>query len=298
MMMKEIELLSMLEELRWDEEKFSPQFEKFTEDFYSNRDLIRLVLITNGRCLKYLSKQFSSDPELVLTAGLNGFEYASEDLKRNRSFLLRMVDKEGPYVLRYAHKSVLLDEDFLKGFKQADLSVLIEFGPDELKANRDFVKEVITNNGYTICHVSDEFKNDFEIALLAVSNNEHAYEFISDDLKANKEIFLAGPGGAHLAYAPDVICSDLECLRHAVSRFGGALAFVKDKNLITPDLVLLAAYSRSNLEDAYRAIPPNLRANRNLAIQLVANDAAAFDYIDVSLKEDTYLKLLRKAYLV
>ena len=297
-MMGEFELLSLLEELRWDEDNFSPKVGKFTEEFYNDRDLIRLVLMTNGGCLKYLSKQFSSDPELVLTAGLNGFEYASEDLKSNRSFLLLMVDKEGPYVLRYAHKSLLLDEDFLKGFKPADLSVLIEFGPDELKANRDFVKEVITNNGYEICHVSDEFKNDFEIALLAVSNNEHAYEFISDDLKANKEIFLAGPGGAHLAYAPEVICSDLECLKHAVSRFGGALAFVKDETLITPDLVLLAAYSRSNLEDAYRSIPSNLRADRNLAIQLEANDAAAFDYMDVSLKEDAYLKLLRKVYLL
>ena len=297
-MMGEFELLSLLEELRWDEDNFSPKVGKFTEEFYNDRDLIRLVLMTNGGCLKYLSKQFSSDPELVLTAGLNGFEYASEDLKSNRSFLLLMVDKEGPYVLRYAHKSVLLDEDFLKGFKPADLSVLIEFGPDELKANRDFVREVIASNGYDIRHLSDEFKNDFAIALLAVSNNEHAYEFISDEMKAKKEIFLAGPGGAHLEYAPEVICCDSECLRHAVSRFGGALAFVKDETLITPDLVLLAAYSRSNLEDAYRSIPSNLRADRNLAIQLEANDAAAFDYMDVSLKEDAYLKLLRKVYLL
>ncbi|MEK9877369.1 MAG: DUF4116 domain-containing protein [Betaproteobacteria bacterium] len=296
--MEEFELLSLLEELRWDEEKFSPQMGKFTEDFYTNRDLIRLVLMTNGSCLKYLSKQFSSDPELVLTAGFKGFEYASEDLKSNRSFLLLMVDKEGPYVLRYAHKSVLLDEEFLKGFKLADLSVLIEFGPDELKTNRDFVKEVIARNGYDIRHLSDEFKNDFEIALLAVSNNEHAYEFISDEMKANKKIFLAGPGGAHLEHAPDVIRSDLECLRHAVSRFGGALAFVKDETLITPDLILLAAYSRSNVEEAYRSIPSNLRSNRSLAIQLVANDAAAFDYMDVSLQEDAYLKLLRKVYLL
>ncbi len=56
------------------------------------------------------------------------------------------------------------------------------------KDNREYVLNVVKQNGKLLEFASDVLQDDEEIAKEAVHNNAEALEFVSDRLKGNREI--------------------------------------------------------------------------------------------------------------
>lgn len=56
------------------------------------------------------------------------------------------------------------------------------------KDNREYVLNVVKENGKLLEFANDILKDDEEIAKQAVHNNAEALEFVSDRLKGNREI--------------------------------------------------------------------------------------------------------------
>lgn len=56
------------------------------------------------------------------------------------------------------------------------------------KDNREYVLNVVRENGKLLEFASDELKDDEQIAKEAVHNNAEALEFVSDRLKGNRDI--------------------------------------------------------------------------------------------------------------
>ena len=55
---------------------------------------------------------------------------------------------------------------------------------------REKILEAVQQDGYTLRHTSDQFKNDKEAVLKAVQQNGYALKYASDELKNDKEVVL------------------------------------------------------------------------------------------------------------
>ncbi len=90
--------------------------------------------------------------------------------------------------------------------------------------NKEFVLEVVKQDGEALQYASDELRNDKDVVLAAVQQDRDALQYASDELKDDEEVVLAAiefyGGGMCLEYASerlkndkDLVLADLDKLQ-------------------------------------------------------------------------------------
>lgn len=166
-----------------------------------------------------LSDSLRSDEEVVMAAlkkDVKVLQYASEELKINRTFILEVVKQIGYDALRYASKDFRTDKEFiLEGIKQYCYEVF-EYNSEDFWNDREFVLDAIKYNSYVLrfipeflksdkafflkiielkgCRIlryaSKSLRSDEEFMLEAVKLDPYALEYASEILKSNKDFIL------------------------------------------------------------------------------------------------------------
>jgi hypothetical protein len=150
-----------------------------SEQLQNDKDLVITAVRTNGDALQYASEELQNDKDVAMAALINSteaFEYVSERLQSDKEFIL--------------HAIVQKDEDAVDDDLDSYISNNI---PEKLKADKDFVLQMVKVNGMVLGCVSDELKVDKEVVTLAVKNNGKAYAHFEweDETFYDKEIILA-----------------------------------------------------------------------------------------------------------
>jgi len=106
----------------------------------------------------------------------------------------------------------------------------------------DLLLCLLNNNGHYLQYISNELRNDKEIALTAVSTNWRALQYASDELKNNKEFVLkaASQNGLALQYASGELKHDIEIVLKAVSQNGLALQYASNELKNDKEIILIA----------------------------------------------------------
>ncbi len=137
------------------------------------------------------------------------FEYASDILKEDESFVHRMIEIN-PEVLKFAAASLRRNADFMEqatylnrdALKYADPKLLDNkifmrsiikidpqnymFASDRLKEIAEFATIAFTDNGMLLKYAPDSIKNDKKLVTIAVKSNADALQYASDKLKEDK----------------------------------------------------------------------------------------------------------------
>ncbi len=162
----------------------------------------------------------------ALSASYNGdeMEYADEKFKSDEVFVLEFL-KKGKWGI-YTHVSSELQgkkEIALLAIQLSTNGIIFRFIPEIFKSDRAFIMEALTPSelypenlqGRLIEFIPDELKADEELVKYALErSNGSAFEFVSDKMKADKELFLGLPIlNVAYQYASEEIRSDREiCL--------------------------------------------------------------------------------------
>jgi hypothetical protein len=150
-----------------------------SEQLQNDKDLVITAVRTNGDALQYASEELQNDKDVAMVALINSteaFEYVSERLQSDKEFILHAIGQK--------------DEDAVDDDLDSYISDNI---PEKLKADKDFVLQMVKVNGMVLGCVSDELKVDKEVVTLAVKNNGKAYAHFEweDETFYDKEIILA-----------------------------------------------------------------------------------------------------------
>jgi hypothetical protein len=150
-----------------------------SEQLQNDKDLVITAVRTNGDALQYASEELQNDKDVAMAALINSteaFEYVSERLQSDKEFILHAIGQK--------------DEDAVDDDLDSYISDNI---PEKLKADKDFVLQMVKVNGMVLGCVSDELKVDKEVVTLAVKNNGKAYAHFEweDETFYDKEIILA-----------------------------------------------------------------------------------------------------------
>jgi hypothetical protein len=150
-----------------------------SEELQNDKDVVITAVRTNGDALQYASEELQNDKDVAMAALINSteaFEYVSERLQSDKEFILHAIGQK--------------DEDAVDDDLDSYISDNI---PEKLKADKDFVLQMVNVNGMVLGCVSDELKVDKDVVMLAVKNNGKAYAHFEweDETFYDKEIILA-----------------------------------------------------------------------------------------------------------
>lgn len=235
-----------------------------TDRFCQEETIARKVVQENWRALAVVTLTVRGDRDVVLAAvrnsGGDAMEYATDELKADRSFMLDVVRAASP-AWRFVADELRDDRDFAIVVLEATHYYSLEFMSEEYKTDRNLIRTAVQNRGLILQFASDPLRDDFDIVHLAVQNTGSALEFASDELRSNREIVLA-----------------------AVQQCGHALLFCSNTNLLADRDIVLAAVS--NWGDALQVVSEDLKNDREVVQRAVQNSLCALKYASAELKAD------------
>merc|ERR1712061_934391 len=111
-------------------------------------------------------------------------KYASDEMKNNQAIVKAAMtrSRSDPQALHWASDAVKNDKDFVMSLVQMTWSS----GSD-----RDRQGQPKTDRDGPFRYVSDEMKNDEEVAVAAVQSDKNALHFASDEIKNNGAVVMA-----------------------------------------------------------------------------------------------------------
>ena len=167
--------------------------------------------------LKYCNDEIRDDEEIVLrlaTINCEEFEYASERIKNDRNFILELIEKN-PNIIRVLNAKFKNDKEIvLKSIFDDNGSnlKLIKYIGDDLKKDKEFLKQIVDINGSALLYDGLEIlRDDKKTALKAIEFDPGVTQCISDRLKDDEEVmFLASTYGYCLEHASERLKNDEE----------------------------------------------------------------------------------------
>jgi hypothetical protein len=116
-----------------------------------------------------------------------------EDLKSSKDFFKQIVPPVSSWLFEYAAENVKADKEMMLMGAKADVTnnwgaSVLENCSEILKTDRAFIKDLITINPNEFYKLSDEMKNDRELALNAA---DKVFAALPDPFKSDEEIVIA-----------------------------------------------------------------------------------------------------------
>jgi hypothetical protein len=174
-----------------------------------------------------LSEKFSDDLGIVIKViqcDVRNFGKVSERIRSNKKILKKLIDVAPGIINLYLIDTTFVhDREFMEYAAINDklifpLSSIFRYW----LRTKDFVINVIRQNGLFLEHVHDDFKNNKSIVLIAVSNNPRALKFASKRLRGNTKIVLTAvkKDGLTLKYAECPALNNLKIIETATRELG------------------------------------------------------------------------------
>jgi hypothetical protein len=139
-------------------------------------------------------------------------------------------------------------------------SEYLRFASEEMKSDRDFIKEVVRINGYALEFAAPEVRSDRDVVILAIENKKDAIEF-----------------------AGEALTSDLTFMKSVVRRNGLALEFASPELRNNLEVVKLALLQN---DDAIRHAGEKLRNDAKFMKEIVRKDGLDLEFASVELRDD------------
>lgn len=269
-------------------------------DLKADREVVSRAVAQSGEALKYASEALQDDAEVVLLAAGSKysedfFAFASRRLRRDRSFVRRVVSESGRALLHAAEK--------LRGDKETVLAAVSQYGlalecaSDELRRDKDVVLAAFSQDSSALDFASDELKQDKDFVLAAVSEYGPALESASDALKADKEVVLAAIGsrensGQAIVFAHKKFLKSRAMVLRALksTECPGQIIQSVHKKLLSDKQVALLAVSKEGT--ALQYFDDNIRGDRDVGLVALQEDVNAYQFLSEPLKRDKQLALL------
>lgn len=243
--------------------------------FYANdvlkndREVVLKAVRFSGFALHYASPRLRSDAEVVLSAVTNfgnALSYASSEVQNNKEVVLPAVKQEGK-AFQFSSIQLQHDKEVVLAAVTQDWKALVWAAPalreeaeilsvaclhnadaadvayvlnhvvyspqllaslsDDLKQDYDIARAAIRNNGLAFEFVCDAFKNSFTLAHRAVVHNGLSLQFGSDSIRSNADIVQAAvqQNGLALQFACQALRDDPEIVMEAIAQNPGAIQF-------------------------------------------------------------------------
>ena len=238
-----------------------------------NKSSVIETLKNDGMELKHVSDELKNDREVVLAAvKQNGMalEYASDELKKDKEIV-----KAAIIAYNFPEKESLKDE--VKRFRENHKSVIL---------GSSYHSESVLE------FVSDELKDDYEIAKCVAENDPYSFYFLGPEMRKNKELawlafentdFSRDP----CSCLPSEVLDDEEFVLKAVEKEPFVFNEISSRLKGNKEIALTAIKNGLSLKD----VSDELKNDREVVLAAVRNYGDALKYASDELKNDLLVVL-------
>ena len=169
-----------------------------SNELKNNRDVVLNAIKSNGLSFRYASRDIINEKEVILEAlnNINCYLNWEDDIMKfipdkfynDKDIMMLMLDINTCSVY-YASDKLLHNKTYLKkAVKNAD--IICDFIPKDILIDKKSVLPLLKVNGEVYRYLSEELKNDKELALIAMKapGNTTAYKNLSFELRCDYDI--------------------------------------------------------------------------------------------------------------
>ncbi len=168
---------------------------------------------------------------------------------------------------------------------------VIEYAPDAIKNDRDFMLTVVRKNPGVFRYALDVPRNDRETVMTAVQQDGSLLYYASKELKNDRDIVLAAvqkDGGA-LSYASKDLKGDRDIVFAAVQRDGRALGYASKEMRKDREIVMAAMQQNGQ---AFEFVSEELNGDRELVLMAIRQDGRMIKYASEEMRKDPELAMI------
>ncbi|EFC48245.1 predicted protein [Naegleria gruberi] len=162
-------------------------FRYLSENLKSNLEFCKIVLKSNYRIFPYLPYELRNDESIFkLQPKVESlpFEYFGEDIKKNINFQKSMLQRGNSLSLILPYNTSIDIQQFAIKCNPENIDHVY----NEIKLNREFIKECAKETNLTFNYVYNEFYNDREMSLWFCKCNAFNYAYINPLFEQDDQI--------------------------------------------------------------------------------------------------------------
>ena len=258
----------------------------------NNKQFISFFLRIDGLVLRFAGRALQADRDLVLMAiEQNGCAliYASEELREDKNLVLKAVKQDGKlHILNHVDKKLLADKDFMLEILREEGSAL-KYVSEELQGDQDFIFDAFKLNKKTeiLNYVKKEFLADKNFMLKILGEDGTALKYASEQLKSDQDVVLAAvtENAEAINDASEELQSDRDFILSAIKKNGFVLNHV-DEEFLSDRNYLLAAIMETGEADFLENVDEEILGDKEFILKAIKGDHFAFGYASEELKED------------
>ena len=162
-----------------------------------------------------------------------------------------------------------------------------EFFPitEENKRNKEFMLEMVKQNGYFLMYASDDLKDDFDLVKAAINNDAFSLRYASKRFLEDKKIVLEAIQKCGSLY-PNLdlkLRSDFDILFYALDSYNLALYYTSEE---LKDNFIICKKAASKYGMSIANISHRLRDNKEIIYTATKNIPYSFFYASYELKNN------------
>jgi len=155
-----------------------------------------------------------------------------DSLQQSKEFLKGFFEAAGSDYFQYASEELKNDKDFVLNLIKRDVYYLDHASP-KIRSDREIIILAVQLDGYALQFSSEELRSDNEIVKLAILSEPLAIQFASSDLRNNKELLKLAMDSdiAAIQWAGPILQNDKEIM--SIANLSKALDHKRPSNFIS-----------------------------------------------------------------
>jgi hypothetical protein len=169
--------------------------------------------------------------------GEKSYNYVKEfticdSLQQSKEFLKGFFEAAGSEYFQYASEELKNDKDFVLNVINSDVYYLEHASP-KIRSDREIIIRAVQLDGYALQLASEELRSDTEIVKLAILSQPLSIQFAGSDLRNNKELLKLAMDSdiAAIQYAGPILQNDKEIM--SIANLSKALDHKRPSNFIS-----------------------------------------------------------------
>lgn len=267
------------------------------DEIRGDRHVVAKALAKNPNEMQYASEELKGDKSFILealnqrggsTSGReNIFVYASEDIKKDKDVIkqaLKTLGSNRDVIMENQLANVQADDNFMKEIIEEGQYYLLKYASEDLKGNRELVLKACRDTR-AIQFASKELRQDRDFLLQVISKNGGASKYIDEEFRQDDSFMMDAIeiNPSALAGASKKIRSDRDIILQAIKRDGKCIVYASEE--LRRDKALVTEAVRQSAF-AIVHISRDLQDDREFMLAMTRQNGDIIQYLDKEYRED------------
>lgn len=229
-----------------------------TLDKWNDFDFVKKVVNKNGIALKHASENLKANKELVKIAVKNNYKalFINKNFIYDKELIIEAIKNNGFYTFRYYEyldipfwNELRNDREFMKEAIKID-GYNIKFAAHHIRNDREILLSAIKQrlSGKILKCVEQHFWNDDELIIEAIKWDGMSLKYASDKLKNNREIIKMAINSLAPSFkfaSEHIRYNDMELIILAIKKYGVNIRYTSEKLKNNREMVRLATITKT-----------------------------------------------------